>query len=124
MLLVDEYVEGMMERVDSVPENQLQALQEIEKEKLRVAKVYNSKVREKSFQIEEMVWKMILPLGSKDRKFRKWSPSWEGPFRIIGIVPGNSYFIKTLEGRKVEKALNGEYLKKYFPVFGRALEQW
>jgi hypothetical protein len=41
MLLVDEYVEGMMERVDSVPENQLQALQEIEKEKLRVAKVYN-----------------------------------------------------------------------------------
>jgi hypothetical protein len=124
MLLVDEYVEGMMERVDSVPENQLQALQEIEKEKLRVAKVYNSKVREKSFQIEEMVWKMILPLGSKDRKFRKWSPSWEGPFRIIGIVPGNSYFIETLEGRKVEKALNGEYLKKYFPVFGRALEQW
>jgi hypothetical protein len=41
MLLVDEYVEGMMERVDSVPENQLQALHEIEKEKLRVAKVYN-----------------------------------------------------------------------------------
>jgi hypothetical protein len=59
MLSVDEYVEGMMERVDSVPENWLQALQEIKKEKLRVEKVYNRNVREKSFQIEKLVWKMI-----------------------------------------------------------------
>jgi hypothetical protein len=58
---------------------------------------------------------MILPLESKDRKFGMWSSSWKGPFRIVGIVSGNDYFIETLEGRKVEKAINGRYLKKYFP---------
>jgi transposase InsO family protein len=115
MLSADEYTEGMMKGVDGVPESWLQALQEIDKEKLRVAKVYNRKVREKSFQIEELVRKTILPLGSKDRKLGKWPPSWEGPFRIVAIVLGNSYFIKTLEGKGVEKAINGRYLKKYFP---------
>jgi hypothetical protein len=58
---------------------------------------------------------MILLLVSRNRKFGKWSPSWEGPFRIVGFVPENAYFIETLEGRKVEKAINGRYLKKHFP---------
>jgi hypothetical protein len=58
---------------------------------------------------------MIFLLGSKDRKFGKWSPGWEGPFRIVGVVPESAYFIETLERRKVEKAINGRYLKKYFP---------
>jgi hypothetical protein len=33
VLSTNEYTEGVMEKVDSVPENRLQALQEIEKEK-------------------------------------------------------------------------------------------
>jgi hypothetical protein len=60
--------------------------------------MYNRKVRVKLFQIEELVWKAILPLGSKDMKFEKWSPSWKGPFRIVGIVPRNANVVKTLEG--------------------------
>jgi hypothetical protein len=46
---------------------------------------------------------------------RSGHPVEKGPFRITGIVPGNLYFVETLEGRKVEKVLNGKYLKKYFP---------
>jgi hypothetical protein len=115
MLSVSDYTEGMMERIDDVLEDRLQALRGIKKEKLRVAKVSNPKVKEKSFHVEEPVWKTILTLGSKDRKFGKWPPSWEGPFRIIGVMPENSCFVETLEGKKVEKALNGKYLKKYFP---------
>jgi hypothetical protein len=48
---------------------------------------------------------MILPVGSQDTKFGKWSPSWEGPFRIVGIIPENSYFVEMLEGRKLTKRL-------------------
>jgi hypothetical protein len=114
-LSVSDYTERMMDSIDHVSEARLRALQEIKKEKLRAAKVHNRKVKEKLFQVEELVWKTILLLGSRDRKFGKWSPSWEGPFRIVGIVPGNAYFIQTLEARKVEKAINGRYLKKYFP---------
>src|ERR1041385_5709305 len=105
----------MMEHIDDVPEERLKALREIEKEKLRVAKAYNKKVKEKSFQIGDLVWKMILPIGTKDRKFGKWSPSWEGPFKIVRIVPGNSYLVESIQGTLLPRALNGKYLKKYHP---------
>jgi hypothetical protein len=45
----------MMDRLDEAIENRFRALREIEKEKLRVAKAYNKKVREKSFQIGDLV---------------------------------------------------------------------
>jgi hypothetical protein len=31
------------------------------------------------------------------------------------IVLGNNYFVETLEGREFPKALNGRYLKRYYP---------
>jgi hypothetical protein len=55
-------------------------------------------VNAKSFQLEELVWKMILPMRTRDIKFGKWSTSWEGPFRVVGIVLSNVYFVETLEG--------------------------
>jgi hypothetical protein len=30
-------------------------------------------------------------------------------------VPGNAYILQTLEGEKFSRALNGKYLKKYYP---------
>jgi hypothetical protein len=42
---------------------------------LKVAKAYNKRVKEKSFQMGDLVWKTILPLGSQSGKFGKWSPS-------------------------------------------------
>jgi hypothetical protein len=47
----------------------------IEKDKIMVARAYNKKVKAKSFQVGDLVWKTILPLRNKDRKFGKWSPS-------------------------------------------------
>jgi hypothetical protein len=58
------------------------ALGEIEKDMIMVAKTYNKKVKAKSFQVGDLVWKTILPLRSRDRMFGKWSPSWEGPYKI------------------------------------------
>jgi hypothetical protein len=70
-------------------------------------------VREKSFQIGDLVWKIILPLGTQDRKFGKWSPSWEGPYKVVGVVLGNAYFVENVEGKELAKALNDKYLKWY-----------
>jgi len=114
-LSIVDYNDLMMDQIDEVSEKRLKALQEIEKEKLRVARAYNKKVKEKSFQIGDLVWKTILPVGTRDRKFGKWSPSWEGPYKVVGIVLGNSYFVQTLQGGGLSKALNGRYLKKYYP---------
>jgi hypothetical protein len=54
-LTAEEYMSMMMERLDRVPEDQFKAMMEIEKEKLQTAKAYNKKVKEKSFQVGNLV---------------------------------------------------------------------
>ncbi|KAA3452374.1 Transposon Ty3-I Gag-Pol polyprotein [Gossypium australe] len=63
----------------------------------------------------DLVWKALLPIGTKYSAFGKWSPNWEGPFRIFKCVPGNAYILKTLLGEEFTAAINGRYLKKYYP---------
>jgi hypothetical protein len=60
-LSAKEYIKLMMDKIDEAPKNRLKAL-EIEKEKIKIAKAYNKRVVEKSFQVGDLVWKMILPL--------------------------------------------------------------
>ena len=105
----------MMDNIDEIADKRLAALKAIERDKLRVARAYNKKVKLKNFQVGDLVWKVILPIGSRDRKFRKWSASWEGPFRIARIVPGNSYLVESVQGALLPRALNGKYLKRYHP---------
>ena len=58
----------MMDNIDEVSDRRMQALKEIEKDKFRVARAYNKMVKAKSFQVGELVWKTILPLGTKSIK--------------------------------------------------------
>ena len=60
-----------MDNLDKVTELRLRAMQEIEENKLRVARAYNKKVVPKSFVIGDLVWKTILPIGAKDNRFEK-----------------------------------------------------
>ena len=95
----------MMDNIDEITDKRLKALKQIEKDKLRVARAYNRKVKLKSFQVGDLVWKTIWPLGMKSNKFGKWSPSWDG----------NSYMMETLQGERLPRAINGRYLKKFYP---------
>ena len=74
-LSVVVYHDLMMDKIDEVTDVRLKALKEIEKDKARVAKAYNKKVKSKFFQVGELVWKTILPIGSKSNQFGKWSPN-------------------------------------------------
>jgi hypothetical protein len=51
----------MLDRLDEASGERIKALGEIEKDKLRVARAYNKKVKEESFQVEDLIWKTILP---------------------------------------------------------------
>ena len=93
----------------------MKALKEIEKDKLWVARAYNKKVKSKFFQVGDLVWKTILPLGMKSNKFGKWSRSREGPYRVVKVIFGNSYMMETLQGDRLPRAFNGRYLKKFYP---------
>jgi hypothetical protein len=65
----------MLDRIDEVSDERVKALGEIERDKLRVARAYNKKVKEKLFQIGDLVWKTILPIESRSNKLGKWSPN-------------------------------------------------
>jgi ribosomal protein L21E len=104
----------MMDNIDEVADKCMEALEEIEKDK-RVARAHNKKVKVKSFQVGDLVWKTILPIGSKSNKFGKWSPSWEGPYKVVKVCSGSCYMVETLQGQRLPRALNRRYLKVFHP---------
>ena len=110
-----DYYNSIMDNIDEVTDKRMKALKEIEKDKLRVARAYNKKVTDKSFQVGDLVCKTILPLGMKSNKFGKWSPSWEGPYRVVKVIFGNSYMMETLQGDRLPRAINGEVLAEILP---------
>ena len=105
----------MKDELEDLVGYRLKALENLEANKARVARWYDKKVKNKEFSQGELVWKVILPIGTRDSKFGKWSPTWEGPYRINRCVPGNAYILETLQGEEFSRALNGKYLKKYYP---------
>jgi hypothetical protein len=80
-----------------------------------VARTYNKRVTEKSFQVGDLVWKMILLIESKSNKFGNWSPNWEGAYRIEEVIPGHSYMVQSIQGTSLPRVLIEKYLKKYYP---------
>jgi ribonuclease HI len=107
------YSDLMMDELEDLHTIRLRALENIEKNKMRVAKYYNKKVKVKQFAEEDLVWKVLLPIGTKYSTFGKWSPNWEGAFRVVRCTPGNVYILKTLLGEEFTAVINGRYLKKY-----------
>ena len=47
----------------------------------------------KTFEVDDYVWKVILPMDRRDRTLGKWSPKWEGPFQVIRTFTNNAYEI-------------------------------
>ena len=114
-LMSNEYSTLMKDELDDLDGHWQKALVNVEMNKARIGRWYDKKVKAKTFEQGELVWKLILPIGTKSSKFGKWSPTWERPFRVSRCVPGNVYILETLEGEGYSRALNGKYLKKYYP---------
>nr|ABB46599.1 retrotransposon protein, putative, unclassified [Oryza sativa Japonica Group] len=114
-LTADEYYNLMADEREDLVQSRLRALAKVTKDKERVAWHYNKKVVPKDFSEGELVWKLILSIGTRDSKFSKWSPNWEGPFQIHKVVSKGAYMLQGLDGEVYGRALNGKYLKKYYP---------
>jgi hypothetical protein len=84
----------MLYRLYEVLDERVKALGKIERDKLRVARAYNKKVKENLFQVGDLVGKTTFPIGSRNNKFGKWSPNWEGPYRIEEVILRNSYMVQ------------------------------
>jgi hypothetical protein len=58
-LSVIDYHNLILGRLGEVSDEIIKSLSETERDKLRVARAYNKKVKEKSFQVANLVWKII-----------------------------------------------------------------
>jgi hypothetical protein len=65
----------MSDDLVDLDEERLNALEVLTKQKEKVSKAYNKKVKSKSFSVGELVCKVILPMDKKDRILGKWSPN-------------------------------------------------
>ena len=49
----------------------------------------------------------VLPLGTKDRKYGKWSLTWHEPYKVDQVLPRNAYMLEQLDGVKFPVAVCG-----------------
>ena len=64
----------MME-LESTDDRRIKAFNYMLIQKNKVAQTYNKRIKMKSFEEGKLVWKIILPVGSKDKELGKWSPN-------------------------------------------------
>ncbi|KAK0600343.1 hypothetical protein LWI29_013963 [Acer saccharum] len=80
----------------------------------RVARYYNSHVRERRFTLGDLVLKRVN-LGTRDKAAGSLADKWEGPYKITGIAGHGAYRI-TREGfGELPRPCNAQYLKIYYP---------
>jgi hypothetical protein len=114
-LTAEVYAALMNDNIENLTELRLWSLEKIKENKAKVARAYNKKVKLKEFQVRDLVWEAVLPLGINDTSYGKWSPNWHGPYRIDQVLPENAYMLEELDGIKFPVAANGQHHKKYFP---------
>ncbi|KAG5536715.1 hypothetical protein RHGRI_024220 [Rhododendron griersonianum] len=111
-----DFEESIYGELDGLEESIIDALNNIQAQKKKMERIYNKRVHEKSFAEGDLVWKAILPLDKKKKRtFGKWSPNWEGPFRVLRVLRGGAYHLESILGISHERTINGKYLKGYFP---------
>ena len=111
-----DYNQAMMQEIEELDEVRLAALDHLQIQKKSVARMYNKRVKHKSFGEGDLVWKVVLPIGSKDPRFGKWSPNWEGPYVISKVVGKGAYQLyDNNDNQRHSNPINGRFLKKYYP---------
>ncbi|XP_050233029.1 uncharacterized protein LOC126681530 [Mercurialis annua] len=111
----DDYFDKMVIDALDLDEERLAALDHLEAQKRRVERAYNKRVKRKTFTVGDIVWKAVLPIGHKDNRLGKWSPNWEGPIIVVNKLEGGAYLLANVDGEEHDRAINGQFLKKYVP---------
>ena len=70
-MTVEDYATLMNDELEDLARHRLNALISIEANKPRVGRLYDKKVKAKSFDQGDLVWKLVLLIGTKDPKFGK-----------------------------------------------------
>ena len=76
-----------------------------------LARQYDAMVKLMHFNIGDLVLKNV---ARRNPTYGKLEPNWEGPYRVINCKRQGSYYLETLDRRKLEHSWNVEHLRRYY----------
>lgn len=118
-----DYKQAMCQELEDLEQIRIDAYNLMQAQKRIAARAYNKHVKQKTFVEGSLVWRAVLPIGTKDPRFGKFSPTWEGPFIIDKILGLGAYQLRDKDGEQHSMPINGQYLKRYIPSIWETAEK-
>ena len=78
-----------------------------------MARQHDAMVKPKRFNIGVFVLKRVS-LATNNLAHRKLGPNWKAPYKVINCKRQGSYYLETLDRRKLEHPWNVECLRMYY----------
>ncbi|KAL0386205.1 UNVERIFIED_CONTAM: hypothetical protein Sradi_3014800 [Sesamum radiatum] len=103
--------EARRQDLDLVEEQRDLARIRMENYKRRILRSYNSRVKERTLQIGDLVLRKV----KVQKSVGKLEPKWEGPYRVIEIRREGTYKLATMEGLEVPRTWSIQKLKRFYP---------
>ena len=97
---------------DTIEERREVARIGMEAQKQRMARYYDSRVRERKFKVGDTVLRQVFQ-NTKEPRAETRGYSWEGPYQVIEILRSEAYRLANLVGLPIRHPWNAEHLKKY-----------
>ena len=85
----------------------------MEAQKQRMARYYDSRVKERKFRVEDTVLRQVFQ-NTKEHGARALGYSWEGPYQVTEVLRSGAYRLANLAGVSIRHPWNAEHLKKYY----------
>ena len=79
----------------------------------RITRYYNSRVKLKHFNPEDMVLQKVSQ-ATKDPNKGKLGPNWEGLYKVVHYSRKGSYYLEDTKGKPLPRLWNVKHLKKYY----------
>ncbi|XP_021834485.1 uncharacterized protein LOC110774258 [Prunus avium] len=117
-LVGEDYSQAMWLEFEGLDTSRIGTLNKLLAGKQAVARAYNKRVRNKSFEEGEVVWKSVLPLGTHMAGYGKWSPTWEWSFIIQQVLGLGAYRLQDQDGDIQAAPINGKWLKSSIQLCG------
>jgi len=113
-LTQDEQIQLRFQELDSLEEERLHAVQDLELYRQNMARAYDKLVKQRAFRRGELVLVLRRPIVVTHKTKGKFEPKWEGPYIIEQAYDGGAYQLVDHQGARPCPPINGRFLKKYF----------
>jgi len=104
-----------LQELEALDDKCLQAQQQIKLYQARIFRVFNKKVKERTFKKDDLVLTIKRPTVMTRKTKEKFQPKWERPFIVESVYSNGAYRLITPDGDTLMMPINGRFLKKYYP---------